>query len=70
MQIEDFDGGQSWCVRFMKRKHQSIRARATMSQELLDYYQEQIENFRKFLEMKQKEYNILDKEIINSMKFL
>ena len=36
-----------------------------MSQQLPDYCQEQIENFRKFVEMKQKEYNILDKEIIN-----
>ena len=65
MKIDAFDVGQSWCVRFMKRKHLSIRARITMSQQLPDYCQKQIENFRKFVEMKQKEYNILDKEIIN-----
>ena len=70
MKIDDFDGSQSLYVRFMKWKHLSIRAKTTMSQQLTDYCQEQIENFRKFVEMKQKEYNILDKEIINSMKFL
>ena len=36
-----------------------------MSQQLPDYCQEQIENFQKFVERKQNEYNILDKKIIN-----
>jgi len=53
MKINDFDRGQSWIVRFMKRKHLSIRARTTMSQQLPDYCQEQIENLRKFVKMKQ-----------------
>ena len=47
MKIDDFDGGQSWCARFMKRKHLSIKARTTMSQQLPDYCQEQIENIPK-----------------------
>ena len=36
-----------------------------MNQQLPDYCQEQIESFQKFVEVKQEEYNIFDKEIIN-----
>ncbi|KAJ1185329.1 hypothetical protein NDU88_002123 [Pleurodeles waltl] len=31
MKIEHFQGGPSWCFRFMKRRHLSIRARTTVA---------------------------------------
>ena len=49
----------------MKINPLPIRVRTTISQQLLDYCQEQIENSRKFVEIKLKGYNILDKKIIN-----
>ncbi|TWW79879.1 hypothetical protein D4764_10G0009090 [Takifugu flavidus] len=38
MDIEHFQGGPSWCFRFMRRRHLSIHARTTVAQRLpVDY---------------------------------
>ncbi|CAI5666939.1 E3 ubiquitin-protein ligase UHRF2 isoform X4 [Oreochromis niloticus] len=40
MKIDDFQGGPSWCFRFMKRHNFSISTRSTISQQLLEDYDE------------------------------
>ena len=65
MKIEDFLGGPSWCLRFMKRKGLSIRARTTVCQQLPPDYEEKISNFREFTQRNIKEYSIGPDEIIN-----
>uniref|UniRef100_A0A674MTW5 HTH CENPB-type domain-containing protein n=1 Tax=Takifugu rubripes TaxID=31033 RepID=A0A674MTW5_TAKRU len=40
--IQDFKGGPSWCLRFMKRKGLSIRTRTTLCQQLHPEYKEQV----------------------------
>ncbi|KAM9306618.1 uncharacterized protein KZ484_000034 [Pholidichthys leucotaenia] len=40
MKINDFQGGPSWCFRFMKRRNLSVRTRTTASQQLLKDYEE------------------------------
>ncbi|XP_054652059.1 zinc finger MYM-type protein 4-like isoform X1 [Dunckerocampus dactyliophorus] len=42
--IEDFIGGPSWCLRFMRRKGLSIRARTTLCQQLPSDYEETVTN--------------------------
>ncbi|TWW64327.1 hypothetical protein D4764_03G0013350, partial [Takifugu flavidus] len=48
MDIEHFQGGPSWCFRFMRRRHLSIRARTTVAQRLLADYQERVAIFRTY----------------------
>ncbi|TWW56336.1 hypothetical protein D4764_08G0003230 [Takifugu flavidus] len=40
MDIEHFQGGPSWCFRFMRRRHLSIRERTTVAQRLPADYPE------------------------------
>ena len=63
--IGDFIEGPSWCLRFMKRKGLSIRARTTVCQQLPPDYEEKITNFRKYTEAKVAEHSIGPDEIIN-----
>ncbi|TWW67883.1 hypothetical protein D4764_02G0009240 [Takifugu flavidus] len=46
MDIEHFQGGLSWCFRFMRRRPLSIRARTTVAQQLPADYQERAAIFR------------------------
>ncbi|TWW73496.1 hypothetical protein D4764_15G0008900 [Takifugu flavidus] len=48
MDIEHFQGGPSWCFRFMRRQHLSIRARTTVAQRLPADYQERVAIFRTY----------------------
>lgn len=68
MKIVNFRGGPSWCHRFMKRKGLSIRARATVCQQLPPDYAEKITNFREFTLRKINEYSIGPDKIINMDK--
>lgn len=45
MEINDFQGGLSWCFRFMKRRHLSICTRTTTSQQLPKDYEEKMAIF-------------------------
>lgn len=65
MKIEDFRGGPSWCLRFLKRKGLSIRARTTLCQQLPPDYEDKITNFREFTQRQIGEYSIGPDEIIN-----
>nr|XP_046260070.1 uncharacterized protein phf11 isoform X4 [Scatophagus argus] len=40
MKINDFQGGPSWCFRFMKRRNLFVHRRTTISQQLLKEYEE------------------------------
>ncbi|TWW63294.1 hypothetical protein D4764_03G0003020 [Takifugu flavidus] len=48
MDIEHFQGGRSWCFRFMRRRHLSIRARTTVAQRLPADYQERVAIFHTY----------------------
>ncbi|XP_038139413.1 chromobox protein homolog 1b isoform X1 [Cyprinodon tularosa] len=45
MKIEHFQGGSSWCFRFMKRRHFSIRTRTTVEQQRLMHHNEKLASF-------------------------
>jgi transposase-like protein len=45
--IVDFTGGPSWCLRFMRRKQLSIRARTTVCQNLPADFEEKLFTSRK-----------------------
>jgi hypothetical protein len=53
--IENFGGGLSWCMRFMRRKGLSVRARTTMCQALPTEYQEKMNLFRNFTREKMED---------------
>lgn len=65
MLIGEFTGGPSWCLRFMRRKGLSIRARTTLCQQLPPDYEEKIASFRQFIQSKLDEHSIGPDEIIN-----
>ena len=66
MEINHFQGRPSWCFRFMKRRHLSIRTRTAVSQQLPnDYYKEKLALFRTFCKNKISEYKIHPKHITN-----
>ncbi|XP_046693224.1 activating transcription factor 7-interacting protein 1 isoform X2 [Silurus meridionalis] len=65
MKFEDFRGGPSWCLRFMRRKGLSIRARTTLCQQLPPDYEEKVSNFSKFTHAKIAEHSIGPHDIIN-----
>lgn len=48
MDIADFQGGPSWCFRFMRRKELSIRQRTTVCQKLPKDWEEKLESFRSY----------------------
>ena len=65
MKFEDFRGGPSWCLRFMRRKGLSIRVRTSLCQQLPPDYEEKVSNFRKFTDAKIAEHSIGLHDIIN-----
>lgn len=65
MKINDFQGGPSWCFRFMKRRHLSIRTRTTTSQQLPKDYEERMAIFRTYCKDKIIEKKIQPDHITN-----
>uniref|UniRef100_A0A8C9YEP1 HTH CENPB-type domain-containing protein n=1 Tax=Sander lucioperca TaxID=283035 RepID=A0A8C9YEP1_SANLU len=65
MKFEDFRGGPSWCLRFMRRKGLSIRVRTSLCQQLPPDYEEKVSNFRKFTDAKIAEHSIDPHDTIN-----
>jgi hypothetical protein len=63
--IENFGGGPSWCMRFMRRKGLSVRARTTMCQALPADYEEKMNLFRNFTREKIAEDLIGPNDVIN-----
>lgn len=47
--LDDFQGGASWCFRFMSRRELSIRSRTTVCQKLPEDRKEKIERFRLYV---------------------
>ena len=69
MNVAEFVGGPSWCNRFMRRNHLSVRARTTVGQKLPDDWEEKVVNFTSLFR-KQKR-SLASKQIVFStwMKF-
>lgn len=65
MKIEHFQGGPSWCFRFMKRRHLSIRARTTVAQQLPADYKEKLAIFRTYCSNKITDKKIQPNHITN-----
>lgn len=65
MNFKDFDGGPSWCYRFMHRNHLFIKARPKMCQKLPLDFQAKIDSFRAFVEKEVTTQNVLSDHIIN-----
>ncbi|GAA6227792.1 uncharacterized protein LOC120489360 isoform X3, partial [Lates japonicus] len=65
MKFDDFRGGPSWCLRFMRHKGLSIRAQTTLCQQLPPNYKEKVSNFHKFTHAKIAEHSIGPHNIIN-----
>jgi transposase-like protein len=63
--ITDFTGGRSWCLRFMRRKQLSIRARTTVCQNLPAEFEEKLSTFRKYCQDKVNDYSIHPDHVIN-----
>lgn len=62
MKIIDFSAGPSWCFRFMKRNHVSIRAK--MSQEVTDS-QAKMDSFRAFIEKEVAAHDVSSDHILH-----
>lgn len=58
LNINEFRGGPSWCFRFMKRRHLSIRTQTTVSQQQPQDYQEKLATFRAYCKNKITEKKI------------
>lgn len=58
MNINDCQGGPSWCFHFMKRRNLSILTRTTVSQQLPIDYEEKLANFRAYCKNKITEKKI------------
>lgn len=65
LDIVDFQGGPSWCLRFMRRKQLSIRSRTTVCQTLPADFEEKLVNFRAYCIDKVADYNISPDSVIN-----
>lgn len=65
MHINEFQGGPSWCFRFMQRRHLSIRTRTTTSQQLPKDYDEKIINFLTYCKDKISKKTIQPDHITN-----
>ncbi|GAA6100834.1 uncharacterized protein LOC120489360 isoform X1 [Tachysurus ichikawai] len=65
MKFEDFRGGPSWCLRFIRRKGLSIRVRTSLCQQLPPEYEEKVSNLCKFIDAKIEEHSIGPHDIIN-----
>lgn len=65
MNVVNFTGGPSWCFRFMRRNHLSIRARTTMCQKLPDDFQQKLHSFREFVLKEIQEHDVAACNIVN-----
>uniref|UniRef100_A0AAQ5WZQ5 HTH CENPB-type domain-containing protein n=2 Tax=Amphiprion ocellaris TaxID=80972 RepID=A0AAQ5WZQ5_AMPOC len=65
MKIEHFQGGPSWCFRFMKRRHLSIREKTTVAQQLPADYNEKMAIFRSYGSKKIADKHIQPNHITN-----
>lgn len=63
--IADFQGGPSWALRFMRRKHLSLRTRTTVAQKLPADHEEQVTSFREFVSRKSQEFNFDADHVLN-----
>lgn len=63
--LADFNGGPSWCLRFMNRKQLSIRARTTVCQTLPADFEEKLTLFRQYCKSKITQYHINPDQIVN-----
>uniref|UniRef100_A0A3B3QBL3 HTH CENPB-type domain-containing protein n=1 Tax=Paramormyrops kingsleyae TaxID=1676925 RepID=A0A3B3QBL3_9TELE len=68
--LQDFQGGPSWCFRFMERNQLSMRARTTMCQKRPANFEEKVTNFRNFVKAEIDKYDIMLDHIKTWMKFL
>ena len=64
-EMEDFQGGPSWRLRFMRRKGLSVRARTTLCQQLPSDHEEKLANFRDYISDRIKEHCVSEDSIIN-----
>lgn len=60
-----FNGGPSWCFRFMRRNQLVMRARTTVCQKLPDDFQAQLDNFSSFVREEFEKKNISASHIVN-----
>ena len=65
LQLDNFQGGPSWCARFLKRKNLSLRQRTTMAQQLPADHQERVDDFRDFVLSSIEEYNVSTAHLVN-----
>lgn len=65
LDIVDFNGGPSWCLRFMRRKALSIRARTTLCQSLPEDFKEKLATFRQYCSEKVTTYTMDPDRVIN-----
>lgn len=65
LNVEKFEGGATWCYRFMKRKKLSVRARTTVGQELPENWEEKAKDFLTYTKKIIREKKLSPKEIIN-----
>lgn len=64
MKIEHFQGGPSWCFRFMKRYNLRIRARTVVAQDLPeDYHEELPHGYETASNSDERESGVLDKDL-------
>lgn len=67
-QIENFRGGPSWCLRFMRRKSLFVGTKKPLSQQLLLDYQGTLAKFHTFVRTKMAENFIGPEDIINMIE--
>ncbi|KAL1466476.1 hypothetical protein MTO96_042709 [Rhipicephalus appendiculatus] len=60
-----FNGGPSWCFRFMRRNQLVMRARTTVYQKLPDDFQTQLERFSSFVREEVAKNNVSTSHIVN-----
>lgn len=63
--IDDFHGGASWCLRFMRRKELTVRARTTICQQLPPDFEDKLQNFRNYTQEHISENLIGPQDLIN-----
>lgn len=60
-----FEGGPSWCFRFMRRNKLVMRARTSMCQKLPDDFQAQLDNFSSLVREEIEKKNVGASHIVN-----
>ena len=65
MDITDFQGGPSGCLRFMRRNSLSIRTRTNIAQKLPEDHQDQLDSFQDFIQKKSTDFGFTADHVIN-----